>query len=50
MTKPCIVVNPDLGVEYIARLFANNHIHKAPVIQEKLLGIVSTSDILRRAM
>jgi CBS domain-containing protein len=50
MTKPCIVVNPDLGVEYVARLFANNHIHKAPVIQEKLLGVVSVSDILRRAM
>jgi CBS domain-containing protein len=50
MTKPCIVVNPDLGVEYVARLFANTHIHKAPVIQEELLGIVSTTDIVRRAM
>ncbi len=50
MTKPCVVVNPDLGVEYVARLFANTHIHKAPVIQEKLLGIISTSDILRRGM
>jgi CBS domain-containing protein len=50
MTKPCVVINPDLGVEYIARLFANTHLHKAPVIQEKLLGIVSVSDILRRAM
>ena len=50
MTKPCIVINPDLGVEYVARLFANTHIHKAPVIQETLLGIVSTTDIVRRAM
>lgn len=50
MTKPCIVVNPDLGVEYVARLFANTHIHKAPVIQDRLLGIVSVSDILHRAM
>ena len=50
MTKPCIVVNPSLGVEYVARLFANNHIHKAPVIQEKLLGIVSLADIVRRGM
>ncbi|NEP47465.1 MAG: CBS domain-containing protein [Moorea sp. SIO3C2] len=25
MTKPCIVVNPELGVEYVARLFANTH-------------------------
>lgn len=46
MTKPCIVVNPDLGVEYVARLFANTGIRIAPVIQGELLGIVSESDIL----
>ncbi|WP_013323671.1 CBS domain-containing protein [Gloeothece verrucosa] len=46
MTKPCIVVNPDLGVEYVARLFANTGIRIAPVIQGELLGIISESDIL----
>ena len=46
MTKPCIVVNPDLGVEYVARLFANQGIRIAPVIQGNLLGIISDSDIL----
>lgn len=46
MTKPCIAVNPDLGVEYIARLFANTGIHMAPVIAGELLGIVSISDII----
>jgi CBS domain-containing protein len=46
MTKPCIVVNPDLGVEYVARLFANTGIHQAPVIQGDLLGIISIRDIL----
>jgi CBS domain-containing protein len=46
MTKPCIVVNPDLGLEYVARLFANTHIHRAPVIQEELLGVISVSDII----
>jgi CBS domain-containing protein len=46
MSKPCIVVNPDLCVEYIARLFANTGIHFAPVIKDKLLGTVSVSDIL----
>lgn len=50
MTKPCIVVNPDLGVEYIARLFANTGIRRAPVIKDKLLGIVSATDLLRKAM
>ncbi|NJK37400.1 MAG: CBS domain-containing protein [Oscillatoriales cyanobacterium RM1_1_9] len=48
MTKPCIAVNPDLGVEYVARLFAQTHIHIAPVIQETLLGIISIGDILSR--
>lgn len=46
MTKPCIVVNPDLGLEYVARLFTDHHIQRAPVIQNKLLGIISLSDIL----
>ncbi|HBE21737.1 MAG TPA: hypothetical protein DEG17_23955 [Cyanobacteria bacterium UBA11149] len=46
MTKPCIVINPDLGVEYVARLFANTGIHIAPVISNGLLGIISQTDIL----
>jgi CBS domain-containing protein len=46
MTKPCIVVNPDLGVEYVARLFAVTGIRIAPVIKGDLLGVISESDIL----
>lgn len=46
MTKPCIAINPDLGLEYVARLFAQHHLHRAPVIQGELLGIVSLTDIL----
>ena len=48
MTKPCIAIKPDLSVENVARLFANNHIHRAPVIEDALLGIVSESDIVQR--
>lgn len=48
MTKPCISVNPDLGVEYVARLFANTGIHVAPVIREGILGVISLSDILNK--
>lgn len=48
MSKPCIVVNPHLRVEYIARLFANTGIHFAPVIENKLLGTVSVSDVLNK--
>ncbi|MDJ0734916.1 MAG: CBS domain-containing protein [Nostocaceae cyanobacterium] len=49
MTKPCIVVNPDLAVEYVARLFADHHLLRAPVIQGTLLGIISLDDILARS-
>jgi CBS domain-containing protein len=48
MTKPCIVVNPDLGVEYVARLFANTGIHMAPVIKGELMGVISNTDILNK--
>ena len=49
MKKPCIAVNPDMGLEYIARLFADHHLHIAPVIQRELLGIISLTDILSQA-
>ncbi|VEP11544.1 CBS domain-containing protein [Hyella patelloides LEGE 07179] len=49
MTKPCITVSPDLGVEYVARLFANTKTRRAPVIEGKLLGIISISDILNKS-
>ncbi len=49
MTKPCITVNPDLGVEYVARLFASTRIRRAPVVKGGLLGIISISDILNKS-
>ncbi len=49
MTKPCIVVTPELGVEYVARLFANTRIRRAPVVSGELVGVISTSDILRKS-
>lgn len=49
MTKPCITINPNLGVEYVARLFANTRIRRAPVIEGELLGIISISDILNKS-
>lgn len=48
MTKPCIVVNSDLAVEHIAKLFARAKILIAPVIKDKLLGIISITDILTK--
>ena len=48
MTQPCIVVNPNLAVEHIAKLFTRAKIRVAPVIQDKLLGIISLTDILTK--
>lgn len=49
MTKPCVVVNPELGVEYVARLFSQMKIRRAPVISGGLLGVISVSDILNKS-
>lgn len=49
MSKPCIVVNPELAVEYVARLFTTYGIRRAPIIKDKLLGIISVSDILTKS-
>ncbi len=46
MTKPCIVVNPDLSIKSVAQLFANTGIRRAPIIRDKLLGVISTTDLL----
>ena len=48
MSKPCIVVDPDLDVEYVARLFANTGVWRAPVIRGELLGIISVTDIINK--
>lgn len=49
MTKPCIVVNPDLSTQSVAQLFANTGIRRAPIIRDKLLGIISTTDLLLKS-
>lgn len=46
MTKPCIVLNPNLGIEHAARLLSQSRLHSAPVIQTQLLGLLSITDIL----
>lgn len=49
MTKPCVVINPDLAIEYVARLFAQTGIDRAPVIRGDLIGIISVTDILMKS-
>ena len=48
MSKPLLVVNPDLDIRFVARLMANFGLSRAPVIGEgRLLGVVSVSDVLK---
>ncbi len=49
MTKPCIVVNPDLDLKNVARLFTETGIVRAPVIQKRLLGMISTTDLIMKS-
>ncbi len=49
MTKPCVVVTPELGVEYVARLFNQTRIRRAPVVRGRLLGVITITDILRKS-
>ena len=49
MTKPCVVVPPELGVEYVARLFSQTRIRRAPVVRGRLLGVITITDILRKS-
>ena len=47
MTKPVIVVMPDLSVKHVARMFANHDISRAPVVDNnEMVGIITLHDIV----
>jgi CBS domain-containing protein len=51
MTKPLVVVNPDLDAVYVARLMAQKGLSRAPVLfDEKLQGVISVTDLITKAM
>ena len=50
MTKPCIEVDPDMTVEEVCQIFAQHHLPRAPVIKDKLLGVITVTDITRETM
>jgi len=46
-TKPLIVINPSLRVEFVAQLFARTGISHAPVFFEhQLVGVISKTDLV----
>jgi CBS domain-containing protein len=50
MTKPCVEVDPDMTVEEVCRIFAQYRLHRAPVIKQHLMGVITVTDILRETM
>ncbi len=47
VTKPLIVINPNLRVEFVAQLFAKTGISHAPVFAEhEIVGVISKSDLV----
>eukprot|EP00771_Trimastix_marina_P001010 gnl/Trimastix_PCT/2054.p1 GENE.gnl/Trimastix_PCT/2054~~gnl/Trimastix_PCT/2054.p1 ORF type:complete len:136 (-),score=20.52 gnl/Trimastix_PCT/2054:69-476(-) len=48
MTKPLIVIkDPNMNIEAVAQLFERENLHRAPVIVNDLLGVVSKHDLVR---
>ena len=48
MSKPLLIVSPDLDTKYIARLMAQTNVRRFGVIEDgKLIGVISNSDVLR---
>jgi CBS domain-containing protein len=51
MTKPVVVITPDLEVESVARLMAERGLSRAPVVSDQeLRGVVSVTDIIEKAL
>ncbi|MFY9697477.1 MAG: CBS domain-containing protein [Rhodoplanes sp.] len=50
MTKPCVEVDPDMTVQEVCQILSRNHLHRAPVVKDKLLGVITVTDILRETM
>ena len=48
MSKPCIVIDPDLSLHDVAHLFTEAGIEKAPVVKEQLLGMISATDLIMK--
>jgi len=50
MTKPCIEVDPDMTVQEVCQILAHSHLHRTPVVKDKLMGVITVADILRETM
>jgi len=37
-------------VQEVSQILSRNHLHRAPVVKDKLLGVITVTDILRETM
>jgi predicted transcriptional regulator len=51
MSKPVIVVDPEMDIRYCARLFSRFDLSRAPVIENReVIGIVSFTDMVVKGL
>jgi predicted transcriptional regulator len=51
MSKPVIAVDPDMQIQYCARLFGQFHISRAPVLEhDEIIGVVSLTDLVLKGL
>lgn len=51
MTKPVIIIGPDMDIRYAARLFDRFGLSRTPVVEKgKVIGIVSFTDMVLKGL
>jgi len=52
MTKPTVVINPNMNIRYASSLFSRLGLSGAPVVEEKgdIIGVVSHTDIVLKGL
>jgi predicted transcriptional regulator len=51
MTKPVVMVSPDMHIRYCARLFVNFGLSRTPVVEnDQVIGVVSFTDMVLKGL